>query len=289
MGANLRVIRRKIKTVTNIWQITRAMHMVAASKLKRVQPRVEASREYLRRLMEVTASVARHVPADLHPYLQERPVQAAGLIVVAGDKGLAGSHNVNILRLTEQHLAAQDTPVKLLTVGNKATDYGRRRAWDIVETYPAPAAGSESHEALLIARQARDLFDAGEIDRLDLIYTEFISPLRRPARLVQILPIVAAPEPEEDATPAEYLFEPPARELLQSLLPRTVEAQVVNLLIQSVAAEHAARMTAMSAATDNAADLRQNLVRQLNRARQERITTELLEVVGGADALAQAE
>ena len=288
MGANLRVIRRKIKTVTNIWQITRAMHMVAASRLKRVQPRVEASREYLRRLLDITASVAAHVPPELHPYLQERPVVASGVIVAAGDKGLAGSHNVNVLRLAEQHLATLNGPVKIITVGSKATDYGRRRGWDVLSSHPAPGRGAESAEALQIARLARGLFDRGEIDRLDIVYTEFLSPLRRPARVSVILPLVPEAGKEESA-PAEYLFEPPAEQLLASLLPRMVEAQVVNLLMQSVAAEHAARMTAMSAATDNAAELRQHLVRDLNRARQAGITGELLEIVAGADALAQTE
>jgi len=287
MGANLRVIRRKIKTVTNIWQITRAMHMVAASKLKRAQPRVEASREYLRRLSEITASVATHVPAELHPYLQERPLQHVGVIVVAGDKGLAGSHNVNILRLAEQHLADQTVPAQVLTVGAKATDYARRRQWDVLDSYAASAGGAEAREAVQIARTARHLFDTGQIDRLEIAYTEFISPLRRPARVFQLLPIVA--RVEREIAPAEYLFEPPAEELLASLLPRTVEAQIVNMLLQSVAAEHAARMTAMAAATDNAAELRQNLVRDLNGARQTGVTTELLEIVAGADALAQGE
>lgn len=287
MGANLRVIRRKIKAIGNIWQITRAMQMVAASKLKRVQPRVESSREYLRRLLEITANVAAYVPAELHPYLQERTIQNVGLIFVAGDKGLAGSHNVNILRVAEQYVAEQTVPVKVMTVGVKAGDFARRRGWDVVSSINAPSSG-ESREALQVARTARGLFDAGQIDRLDIAYTEFISPLRRPPLLRQLLPIVGRADEAERAA-VEYIFEPPAQELLAALLPRTIDAQIVNMILQSVAAEHAARMTAMSAATENAAELRQTLLRDLNRARQAGITTELLEVVGGADALAQGE
>ncbi len=286
MGANLRVIRRKIKTVGNIWQITRAMQMVAASKLKRVQPRVESSREYLRRLAEITADVASRVPAELHPYLQERPVRNAGLLLVAGDKGLAGSHNANIFRLAEQYMAEAQVPVTLLTVGARATEFARRRGWNDVFSVAAPSTG-ESRDAVQMARTARGLFDGGSIDGLDMLYTQFISPLRRPATLTQLLPIVGS-ETAEGAG-GEYIFEPPAEELLGSLLPRTVEAQIINMMLQSVAAEHAARMTAMSAATENAAELRQNLVRDLNRARQAGITTELLEVVGGADALAHGD
>lgn len=287
MGANLRVIRRKIRTVSNIWQITRAMQMVAASKLKRVQPRVESSREYLRRLTEITSSVAAHVPAELHGYLQERPVQAAGLIFVAGDKGLAGSHNVNILRLAEDFIARQGgTPVQVLTVGSKAGDFARRRGWNMVLDTSAPATG-ESREAVQVARTARNLFESGAIDSLHIAFTEFITPLRRPPQVRQLLPLVAQAD-EDETAPVEYFFEPEAEQLLAGLLPRTLDAQIINMILQSVAAEHAARMTAMTAATENAGELRDTLVRDLNRARQAGITTELLEVVAGADALSQA-
>lgn len=287
MGANLRAIRRKIKAVSNIWQITRAMQMVSTSKLKKVQPRVEASREYLRQLAEITASVAANVPADLHPYLQERPVQAIGLLLVAGDKGLAGSHNTNILRAAEDYIAAQTVPVKVLTVGVRAGDFAARRGWDVLYRLDTPSDATQSRDAVQIARTARSLFDAGGIDVLQVAYTQFLSPLRRPPTLTQLLPIVG--EREATATTAEYLFTPPAEQLLGGLLPRTTEAQIVNMLLQSIAAEHAARMTAMSAATDNADELRGSLTRQLNRARQTQITTELLEVIAGADALAQGE
>ena len=288
MGSNLRAIRRKIKAVGNIWQITRAMQMVATSKLKKVQPRVEASREYLRRLAEITASVAANVPADLHPYLQQRPVLAQGLIVVAGDKGLAGSHNANILRAAEDYLAAQTVPVKVITVGVKAGEYARRRGWDVVASLATPEDASQSRDAVRIAQTARRLFDDGEIDLLNVAYTQFLSPLRRPPTIEQLLPIVARPA-EQGETAAEYLFIPEAPLLLGGLLPRTVDAQIVNMLLQSISAEHAARMTAMSAATENADELRGTLTRQLNRARQTQITTELLEVISGADALAQGE
>lgn len=286
MGSNLRAIRRKIKAVGNIWQITRAMQMVSTSRLKKTQPRVEASREYLRQLSEITASVAGNVPADLHPYLQQRPVTTQGLIVVAGDKGLAGSHNANILRAAEEYINAQDVPVKVVTVGVRAGEYARRRGWNVVHRLNSPN-DSQSREALEIARLARGMFDSGEIDVLKVAYTQFISVLRRPPTITQLLPIVG--EREETETTAEYIFSPPADQLLGALLPRTVDAQIVNMLLQSIAAEHAARMTAMTAATENADELRGTLSRQLNRARQAQITTELLEVIAGADALAQGD
>ncbi|MEN6547492.1 MAG: ATP synthase F1 subunit gamma [Armatimonadia bacterium] len=285
MASNLRAIRRKIKAVSNIWQITRAMQMVAASKLKRTQPRVEASRAYLQHLSGIMRNLAGNVPTDLHPYLQERPVANIGLIVVAGDKGLAGSHNANILRAAEQFIEAQKVPVKVLPIGVKAADYARRLDWNVVAKLDTPETGNESRDGSRIARHARRIFDEGGIDQLHIAYTQFVSPLRRPPTLFQLLPIVG--EEHEAEAAAEYLFEPPAPELLAGLLPRTVDAQIVNMLLQSIASEHAARMTSMSAATENAADLRDNLTLELNRARQTAITTELLEVISGADALAQ--
>ena len=288
MGQNLRAIRRKIKTVKNIWQITRAMQMVSAAKLKRVQPVVEASREYMRRLTEITASVAANCPAALHPYLEQRPIRAHGLVVIGGDKGLCGSHNVNLFRAAEEFLHAQAEPVKVICVGAKAVDHGRRRQWDVVHNALGPGLGDETRGALQIAREARALFDEGLVDTLHVAYTEFRSPMQRPPAVAQLIPIIAASVGGDEGA-ADYIFEPEAEQLLASLLPRTVEARLVNMLLQSLAAEHAARMTAMSAATENAEELRLTLTRQLNRARQQQITSEILEVVSGADALQQGE
>jgi F-type H+-transporting ATPase subunit gamma len=288
MGTNLRAIRRKTKTVRNIWQITRAMQMVSAAKLKRVQPTVEASREYMRRLTEVTASVAASCPAGLHPYLQQRPVQAHGVVVIAGDKGLCGSHNVNLLRTAEEFLASLTEPARVYCVGAKAIDYGRRRQWDVVGQALGPGLGDESRKALTIAREVRGLFDSGQVDTLQVIYTEFRSPMQRPPAVAQLVPI-GGESMATGAAVADYIFEPEAERLLATLLPRTVEARLVNMLLQSLAAEHAARMTAMSAATENAEELRGTLTRELNRARQQQITSEILEVVSGADALQQGE
>lgn len=288
MGQNLRAIRRKIKTVKSISQITRAMQMVSAAKLKRVQPRVEASREYMRRLAEVTASVAGSASADLHPYLRQGTGGSIGLVIVAGDKGLCGSHNVNLFRAAEEFLAAQTEPVLVFCVGQKALDFARRRKLTMVTGVACPSLGDEARGALQIARQVRALFDGGQLSVLHVVYTEFRSPMQRPPAVRQVLPI----DPQEaagEAVTAEYLFEPAAPELLGSLLPRTVEAGLVNVILQSMAAEHAARMTAMSAATENADELRSTLTRELNRARQQQITSEILEVVSGADALQQGD
>lgn len=287
MGTNLRAIRRKIKTVRNIWQITRAMQMVSAAKLKRVQPTVEASREYMRRLADVAASVAANCPHGLHPYLQERPVHARGVVVVSGDKGLCGSHNVNLFRTAEDLLDSFSEPVRVFCVGNKAVDLGRRRGWNVVGQASGPGLGDESREALAIARDVRGLYDSGQVDAIHVVYTEFQSPMQRPPAVAQLLPIASAPT-DADEVVANYVFEPEAEKLLATLLPRTVEARLVNMLLQSLAAEHAARMTAMTAATENAEELRGTLTRELNRARQQQITSEILEVVSGADALQQS-
>lgn len=287
MGTNLRAIRRKIKTVRNIWQITRAMQMVSAAKLKRVQPTVEASREYMRQLTDVAASVAANCPQGLHPYLQQRPVQTRGVVVVSGDKGLCGSHNVNLFRAAEELLASFDEPVRVFCIGAKAIDLGRRRRWDVVGKAAAPGLRDGSREALGLAREVRELYDRGLVDTVHVVYTEFRSPMQRPPAVAQLLPIAAGAAQTDEAV-ADYLFEPEAEKLLATLLPRAVEARLANMLLQSLAAEHAARMTAMSAATENAEELRATLTRELNRARQQQITSEILEVVGGADALQQS-
>lgn len=286
MGTNLRAIRRKIRTVRNIWQITRAMQMVSAAKLKRVQPTVEASREYMRRLTDVAASAAAHCPPGLHPYLQQRPVRTRGVVVVSGDKGLCGSHNVNLFRAAEALLASFSEPVRVFCVGEKAIDLGRRRGWDVVGGARAPGLERGSQEALGLARQVRELYEQGLVDTVHVVYTEFRSPMHRPPAVAQLLPIAVDPAQAEEVA-AEYIFEPEAGKLLATLLPRAVEARLVNMLLQSTAAEHAARMTAMSVATENAEELRATLTRELNRARQQQITSEILEVVGGAEALQQ--
>jgi F-type H+-transporting ATPase subunit gamma len=284
MGSNLRAIRRKIKTVRNIWQITRAMQMVAAARLKRVQPRVEASRAYMARLAEIARSVASHAPDQEHPYLLSRPVRKHGLVVIAGDKGLAGAHNVNVLRAAEEVMAHMKAPCGVIAVGVKAADYGRRQGWEILDRLPTPST-TEDQGAVGLARSIRRLYDDGMVDDLSVVYTEFLTPMRRVPRLAQLLPLV--PEETTNENGLEYLFEPPAPELLAALLPRALDAQLINMMYQSLASEHAARMTAMAVATENAEELRVTLTRDLNRARQSLITTEILEVVSGSEAMAQ--
>lgn len=284
MGANLRTIRRKIRTVNSIWQITRAMEMVAASKLKRVQPRVEASREYMGRLDDIMASVGASSSGSLHPYLGEPGGGPPGLLVIGGEKGLCGSHNVNILRAADDYMAAIPGPVHVFCLGDKALDHGRRRGWSIVGQAGIPQLTGDSREALSIARAVRGLFDSGQVGSLHVAYTAFLSPMQRPPTVVQVLPVPRR-ETSEPALMANYIFEPEAVGLLASLLPRTVDARLVNLILQSMAAEQAARMTAMTAATENAEELSGTLSRALNRARQQQITNEILEVVSGANAL----
>lgn len=286
MASGLRHIRQKIRTVRNIWQITRAMQMVAAARLKRVQPRVEASREYFRRLAEMTRMVAANSSDSLHPFLVVRPLQKVGLIVVAGDKGLAGSHNANVLRAAEEFMRQQSVPVVTVLVGNKAKDYGRRRGWNIVGRLDLPQDTGKTAESIAVVAAARRLFESGEVDAVYVAYTEFLSPIRRVPRLEQLLPMVSHETPEGRGN-GEYIYEPAAPQLLSALLTRTLEARLTNMLLQSVAAEHAARMTSMTAATENADELRVSLTRQLNRERQQQITTQILEVISGAEALAQ--
>lgn len=263
--------------------------MVAASKLKRVQPRVEASQDYFSRLEEIVSNVVPHLPEDIHPYLLQRSVRHCGLLVIAGDRGLCGGHNAGVLRMAEEFVKRCEAPVRVIAVGVKAKEYALRRGWEVVEAIEGFSGATHSQEGLYIARAARMMFEDGTYDTLDVAYTRFVSPVRRIPEISRQLPLVVQKDEEyEFLTPqAEYIFSPEAEKLLAGLLPRMVEARIVNLMLQATASEHAARMTAMSSATDNAEELGDNLSRVLNRARQQEITTELLEVVAGAAALEQ--
>jgi F-type H+-transporting ATPase subunit gamma len=234
----------------------------------------------------MTRMVAANSSDSLHPFLVVRPLQKVGLIVVAGDKGLAGSHNANVLRAAEEFMRQQSVPVVTVLVGNKAKDYGRRRGWNIVGRLDLPQDTGKTAESIAVVAAARRLFESGEVDAVYVAYTEFLSPIRRVPRLEQLLPMVSHETPEGRGN-GEYIYEPAAPQLLSALLTRTLEARLTNMLLQSVAAEHAARMTSMTAATENADELRVSLTRQLNRERQQQITTQILEVISGAEALAQ--
>jgi F-type H+-transporting ATPase subunit gamma len=285
VGQNLRAYRRKIKATRNIRQITRAMKMVAAAKLKRVEAQVAAGRLYYEQLQALLARVAGASGEVEHPLLAEREVRRAALVVVAGEKGLCGGYNSSILRLARNYAAENPgVEVQYIPVGAKAAAFIRRAGLPVLETFPAITDEGRKEEAALLARYIRDIYTSGAVDRVDVAYAEFVSAIHNTPQTVTLLPLSG--HDTHAQTGGQYIFEPEPELVLAALLPRAVDAEIYQILLDAAASEQGSRMTAMTSATDNADEIIVNLTRDLNRARQAQITSEILEVVSGADALA---
>ncbi len=290
--ATPRQVRGRIRVAKNIQQITKAMKMVAAARLRRAQEAVGAARPYAEKMRAVMESLGTNGGDSLqHPLLRRTEGEPAriGVLLVTGDRGLCGAYNSSVIRRASD-LVRPFGPerVKMVCVGKKGATFFRRRGYDIVAEHPVPATGISFSEAQVLARTGRELFAGGEIDALYLIYTQFLSAMSQRPQTLAILPI-QPPEADPNATAsgptADYDFEPDPEQILGSLLPRYVDTQVYQAVIESVASEHGARMTSMSAATDNAGKMISSLTLILNRARQAAITKEIAEIVGGAEAL----
>ena len=294
MGAKLRVVRRRIRSVQSTMKITRAMELIAASRIVKAQQRVFEARPYADLLTAAMEDVARQTGSMVHPLLEERePPARAGVLVMTSDRGLAGSFNANLLKRAEDVLGrirARGVEPGLYLTGKKAVGYFRFRgvtpeaSWTGFSEVPRYDAAEE-----IGARLIED-FGSGLIDELHTIYTDFRSSFTFRATDKRFLPI--APEEVVAATPGvpspEYIFEPEPAEILDDLLPQYVITKIYFALLESAASENAARQRAMAAATDNADELIKVLTRQANRARQDEITTEIMEIVGGAEALSHA-
>jgi F-type H+-transporting ATPase subunit gamma len=293
--ANLLDIRRRIRSVKSTQQITKAMKMVAAARLRRSQDRILATRPYAEELRKVIGSLAARLAAAAgagssgkrrHPLLESRPVERTLVVVVTGDKGLAGSFNATVLRRANELLPALPAP-ELLLLGKKGGDFYRRRRWKIRDAHGSLFTNVTYQQADAIAREITRGFVAGEYDRVVMVYNAFKSIMTQVLTEETLLPLAAAEAGAGGTgTGTDYLFEPSADEIFAELLPRYVSLQVYRVLLESQAAEHAARMTAMDSATKNAGDMIDRLTLNYNRARQAAITKELIEVVSGASALA---
>lgn len=290
--ATMRQIRQRIRVAKNIQQITKAMKMVAAARLKRAQDRVQAARPYAETMREVMTSLAGAAAGAVeHPLLEKREVQNTGVLIVTADRGLAGSYTAQIIRRATELLREFDaTRLKLYVIGRRGNVFFRRRNYNVVESLSVDTNAVSFGEAAAITRLVRQAFENGDIDELFIVYTKFQSAISQRPMVMKLLPI-ETPEVEEGAATAaggaqaDYLFEPAPDALLGQLLPRYLMTQVYQALLESVASEHGARMTSMSSATDNAGKMIATLTLSLNRARQAGITKELAEIVGGAEAL----
>ena len=290
--ATPRQIRGRIRTAKNIQQITKAMKMVAAARLRRAQEAVGAARPYAEKIRDVMQSLGASGGSSVrHPLLRRAdgdPVNI-GIVLVTGDRGLCGAYNSTVIRRAFDLAKPLGTShVKMVCVGKKGTTFFKRRGYDVVAEHPVPATGISFADAQALSRTGRDLFANGEIDVLYLIYTRFVSALTQRPETLTLLPLQTPAADEAGAPeqqPADYIFEPDPEVILGSLLPRYVDTQVYQAIIESVASEHGARMTSMSSATDNAGKMISSLTLSLNRARQATITKEIAEIVGGAEAL----
>jgi len=278
-------IRRRIRSVKNTQQITKAMKMVSAAKLRRAQDRTIAARPYgalLRKVLgNVAAAVANDESATENPLLARREERRILLVVITGDKGLAGAFNTNLIkaatRFVAEHPGAQIT---FELIGRKGRDYFRKREVAVSGEAVGLAAKVKYEDTAAIARRAMEMFRNEEIDAVYLIFNEFKSVVSQKLTLDRVLPA----ELPEQANPVDYIFEEPPAEMLNVLLPKYVEMEFYRALLESAASEHAARMTAMDSATSNAAEMIDKLTLYMNRVRQASITKEIIEVVSGAAA-----
>jgi F-type H+-transporting ATPase subunit gamma len=282
--ASLRIIRRRIRSVRNTSQVTKAMEMVAASKMRRAQQRVMASRPYADRIRTMIADLAvRPGPeASVHPLLQQRPTRnRIGLVVMTSDRGLAGALNSNILRRATTTIldVGGRSQVDVITVGRKGQDYMARSGLRLTATFTHLGDNPGVVAVQPVARIIMEHFTSGDIDAAYLIFPRFINTLVQRAVVEQLLPVVPAETTERQL---EYIFEPSAPEILAELLPRYVEVQIYHALLETLASEQSARMIAMRNATDNAKELINTLTLSYNKARQAAITREIAEITAGA-------
>jgi F-type H+-transporting ATPase subunit gamma len=303
--------RRRIRSVKSTQQITRAMKFVAAAKLRRAQEGVFAARPYAKEILRVLRSAAARMEAPANPLLERREEKKILVLLVTGDRSLAGAFNTNVLRHATEFIRAHHVEkIEMITVGRKGRDYFKKRGVNPLAEYIDVSASVNIEKAREIAKRVADLYISGEVDAVYAVYNEFKNVMVQNLRAVKLLPIDPAvvkqsPEGEAQLTdePADqakdlpteaaaegktrlidYIYEQPVEQIFAGLLPRYLESEIFRVLLESAAAEHAARMTAMDSATRNAADLIRKLTLQMNKIRQAAITTEIIEIVSGASS-----
>jgi F-type H+-transporting ATPase subunit gamma len=285
--AGTKEIRSKIASVKSTQKITKAMQMVATSKMRRAQERMRLARPYADKIRTVIGNLSQANPDYRHPFLQSRDVKNVGVIIISTDRGLAGGLNANLFKqslLLFKEWQAKDVPVSLCLIGSKGTAFFRRLGMPILAS--VSGMGDKPHVADLIGtvKVMLDAYREGKIDRLYLVHAQFVNTMTQKPNIEQLLPVEASPSSQLQEH-WDYLYEPSAAEILDGLLMRYVESQVYRGAVENVASEMAARMVAMKAATDNAGKLIGDLQLVYNKARQAAITKELAEIVGGAAAV----
>ena len=284
--ATLKAIRKRISSIRNTQQITKAMKMVSAAKLRRAQEAAVAARPYADKMTELLRNLAARVSKDVHPLLQRREEKRIHLILFTSDRGLCGGYNANLIRAAEAFIRREGAgkEINLVLVGRKGADYFRRRRATIADRFLNILSTPAEQLAAAVTEAAIERFIKGETDAVYILYSRFRSALSQVPTLEKLLPIDVA-ETENEAQVTEYLYEPSAEVILASLLPAVAQVTILRALLEATASEHGARMTAMDSATSNASKMMGTLTLQMNRARQASITRELMEIVGTAEAL----
>lgn len=285
--ANLKEIRRRIKSVKNTRQITKAMKMIAASRLRKAQEAIEAKRPYAERLAQVIGALATRAEVDDHPLLQVRPPKNVLLVVLTSDRGMCGGFNVNIARTTVRYLDGntEHEQIELAIIGKKGQDFFRRRPqYNVREMYQGVFENIGLAKATEIGEDITAAYETAGLDAVYLVYNRFKSAISQSVEVEKILPV----EPDAEASDTDrmdFIYEPSKRGVLDEVLPLYVNVQIYRAILESIASEMGSRMTAMDNATRNASELIDRLTLKYNRARQAAITTELMEIIGGAEAL----
>ena len=281
-----RLLRRRIRSIQNTAKITRAMEMIAAAKMKRAQEQAISGRPYNDKISQIIADLAVESGSrstSLHPLLEKRETNRIAIVHITSDKGLCGGLNANMNRLTANFIMAKSVPVTLIAVGHKGVDYMHRSRYDIRAEFTKLSDRPTLLETLPISHIIIDDYVNGYVDFVYLAYSRFITTMSQSPTLEPLLPVQPAIMPKTETT--EYIYEPDPRFVLNALLPRFVEMKVYHAILESIASEQSARMVAMRNATESANEFIEDLTLTLNKARQEMITKELLDIAGGAEAI----
>ena len=282
MAGSMKDIKLRIKSVESTMQITKAMELVASSKMRRAKERVERSRPYFEVLHKALTDIA---AADIElrsPYLKQRPVQRTLLVVIAGDRGLAGGYNTNLFKLAAAEMEGKNAQV--VTIGKKAQEHYAKRTWPVAADYPGIAETMQIGDTHPIVAQLLDLFRSGKVDEVFLCYTAFVSPLQQEPKCIQLLPARFAQAEEEKPSGARVLteYDPSPEAVFDAIIPEFLYGVLYGAVVESYCSEQSARRMAMEAASDNASEMIENLNLSYNRARQAAITQEITEIVAGS-------
>ncbi|HCU81413.1 MAG: ATP synthase F1 subunit gamma [Anaerolineaceae bacterium] len=295
--ANAREMRLRIRSVGNIAQVTRALEAVSASKVRKAQSSVEASRDYARRVANVLGRISTYSQGSAHPLLVPRDkVENIAILLISSDRGLAGPYNMNVTRAALEFAQEKNKPARWVTLGQKGRDLAYVRGANIVGDFSSFKSSPSFSDVTPIARFLIDDYLDSVVDEVYVAYTDYVNTIRQDTRVVRIMPMITGnPKDDENAQASTdnesdvgYTYEPEPEELLEAILPRFTQMQVYQSVLESLASEHSARMVAMRNATDNANELSAALRLAYNKARQLSITSDLLDIAGGAEALQQA-